>query len=410
MTNTDSEGTVNVEQAQQPKLDVVQFNPNDPVILAMQETGKLPATWWTSESAWKMLARLCGQLANSSMVPSAYRNEPGNVMVALTAGMPLGLNALACLQSFAVINGKPTLYGDAPMAQVLSHPSCVDIREIEEGDIKQGTRKWTIEIDRKLPSGTVRTVRRSFSQADADMAGLSKKEGPWRNYPDRMLYNRARAYAVRDSFADVLSGVTIMADDTEDIVTVPAVVRESKPVATVVDEAASLAPPTEAPAEEKPKAKRTRKAGTDAEQAEAAAALNKAITDGEREDTDEPKARSVVSAKGGTTVRVFCESMTELVADGIALDTIDGSVYVCDGNGWKQVTPDNAGLWTACIDFLSETFARELTKKCMARRMEADDAMEWAKTTLDLKKAPAKFLALTFGQLASLWAEAKEQW
>ena len=106
------------------------------VIEQMQTTGQLPQTWWTSNQTWQMLAKLCGQFANSNMVPSAYRDEPGNVMVAMAAGLPLGLSPLACLQSVAVINGKPTLYGDAPIAQVLAHPSLHEIKETHGGSIK----------------------------------------------------------------------------------------------------------------------------------------------------------------------------------------------------------------------------------------------------------------------------------
>jgi len=52
-------------------------------------------------------------------------------------------------------------------------------------------------------------VTRSFSMVDATKANLANKEGPWRSYPGRMRQMRARGFALRDSFADVLKGISI---------------------------------------------------------------------------------------------------------------------------------------------------------------------------------------------------------
>ena len=55
------------------------------------------------------------------------------------------------------------------------------------------------------PDGTV--CERRFSVADAKNAGLWGKQGPWKQYPDRMLAMRARGFAARDGAADVLGGL-----------------------------------------------------------------------------------------------------------------------------------------------------------------------------------------------------------
>jgi len=46
-----------------------------------------------------------------------------------------------------------------------------------------------------------------FSMADAARAGLKGKSGPWQQYPQRMLQMRARGFALRDAFPDVLRGL-----------------------------------------------------------------------------------------------------------------------------------------------------------------------------------------------------------
>jgi hypothetical protein len=188
----------------------------------MQQTGQLTRSWWLVPEVWDMLERMCSRFAASKLVPQQFQGEPASVFVALATGLPLGLSPLACLKSIAVINGRPTLWGDAPVAMILQHPSLVSIDEKATGTIAGLDRCWTVSIQRKLPSGQVRTVERSYSVDDAKLAKLWGKTGregqptPWVTSPDRMLYNRARAFTIRDAFADVLEGVSLAADLYED--------------------------------------------------------------------------------------------------------------------------------------------------------------------------------------------------
>jgi hypothetical protein len=54
-----------------------------------------------------------------------------------------------------------------------------------------------------------------FSVEDAKRAGLWGKQGPWSAYPKRMMQMRARGFALRDAFPDVLKGL-ITAEEAED--------------------------------------------------------------------------------------------------------------------------------------------------------------------------------------------------
>jgi hypothetical protein len=58
-------------------------------------------------------------------------------------------------------------------------------------------------------------VESRFSVEDAKRAGLWGKQGPWTAYPKRMLSMRARGFAIRDCFADVLKGL-ITAEEAQD--------------------------------------------------------------------------------------------------------------------------------------------------------------------------------------------------
>jgi hypothetical protein len=149
-------------------------------------------------------------MANSTLVPAAFRGKPGDVLVAVQMGAELGLAPMQAIQNVAVINGKPAVYGDALLALVRASPVCVDVVETIEGD---GDATVAVCIAKRRNSEPV-TAR--FGVADAKRAGLWNKQGPWQQYPRRMLQMRARGFALRDAFPDVLRGL-IAREEAEDI-------------------------------------------------------------------------------------------------------------------------------------------------------------------------------------------------
>jgi hypothetical protein len=164
-------------------------------------------------------------LSKSSLIPKDFQGNPGNVLVAIQWGMELGLAPMQALQSIAVINGRPSLWGDAVIALCKSHPICEWVRETFDED---GTAVCTTQR-----RGDPEPVERRFSMADATKAGLSSKTGPWTQYPRRMLQMRARSWCLRDAYPDLLRGMAV-ADEEQDRV----IISEAPPV-TALPEGAS---------------------------------------------------------------------------------------------------------------------------------------------------------------------------
>ena len=154
--------------------------------------------------------RFSDMLAKSSMVPKAYQGKPEDVLVAVQWGKELGLAPLQALQNIACINGKPSVYGDAAMALVQASPVCEDIEEFFENE---GTPN-PVAICIAHRKGR-KPVIAKFSVEDAKRAGLWGKTGPWQAYPKRMMQMRARGFALRDAFPDVLKGL-ITAEEAQD--------------------------------------------------------------------------------------------------------------------------------------------------------------------------------------------------
>lgn len=146
------------------------------------------------------------KMAESDLVPKDYRGKPANVFVAMQWGHELGLKPMQAVQNIAVINGRPGLWGDAMLALVRSSPLCEYVREEFDAD---GTA-----ICRVRRRGDIEQAR-TFSVEDAKTAGLTGKDNTHKTYPGRMRQMRARSYALRDVFTDVLRGIP-MAEELVD--------------------------------------------------------------------------------------------------------------------------------------------------------------------------------------------------
>lgn len=156
-------------------------------------------------------------LAGSDMVPKDYQGKPGNVLVAIQMGAELGLAPMQAIQNIAVINGRPSLWGDAILAVVRAHRHFGSIQEMDIADITEA-EKATCILTRKGEQPHTST----FSVEDAKRAGLWGKSGPWKQYPSRMMQLRARAFACRNVFPDALRGIQ-SAEEVTDIQAVTAV-------------------------------------------------------------------------------------------------------------------------------------------------------------------------------------------
>ena len=169
--------------------------------------------------------QMADMLCKSTLIPKDFQNSPGNVLVALQWGMEIGLGPMQALQSIAVVNGRPSLWGDAVIALCRSHPICEWVTETVEGTGENMVATCTTQR-----RGEPEPVSRSFSWADAKRAGLIGKAGPWTQYPTRMMQLRARSWCLRDAYPDLLRGMAV-AEEAQDIPTAAPAQQPAAPVA-----------------------------------------------------------------------------------------------------------------------------------------------------------------------------------
>lgn len=147
--------------------------------------------------------RLATVIKAAGMAPKGFTSIE-QVTVAMLHGMEVGMTPMAALQSIAVVNGMPTIYGDGLLGLVQASGLLEDIIETIEHDT-DGSPLYAVCRVKRI--GRASWTEQSFSRAEAQRAKLWSKQGPWTEYPRRMLQMRARAWALRDAFPDVLRGL-----------------------------------------------------------------------------------------------------------------------------------------------------------------------------------------------------------
>lgn len=190
-------------------------------------------------STFDELWRMSSAISRSGLAPKGIQT-PEAVFTAIQFGLEIGLTPMAALQSLAIVNGRPSLYGDAALALVRGSGLCEYYTEfasndevhslaellavaLEDSDLDE-SRKLKREIAVKSSKFNrdaddfgftsiskrvqgINAVVRRFTIGNAKQAALFNKEGPWRQYRERMLMWRSRGFNLRDNFGDVLKGM-----------------------------------------------------------------------------------------------------------------------------------------------------------------------------------------------------------
>jgi hypothetical protein len=167
-------------------------------------------------------------VAASDFAPKDFRGKPESCLLAIQHGSEIGLSPMQSLQNIACINGRPAIWGDAALAVAMASAVCESVTETIDGE--GDNMVATCNAKRR---GYERPTVVRFSVADAKKAGLWGKTGPWTQYPRRMLQLRARGFALRDAFPDVLKGL-VTAEEAHDypaapVTAEPVVVRPATP-------------------------------------------------------------------------------------------------------------------------------------------------------------------------------------
>lgn len=189
--------------------------------LEASETGVLPIMPRNIEEA----QRYASGLITANQVPDAFR-EGGRkdaqanaplVLMGILKAMEVGLPPQTGLASLLPLNGRFSIWGDGAQALVqnsgvvTNHTAQrVGVGFDPDAPLGEWPNDYGYEV-RFWRKGQEEPYIGRFTVRDAKRANLwmNSNRKPWIMYPDRMLFNRARAFALRDGFADCLLGLSI---------------------------------------------------------------------------------------------------------------------------------------------------------------------------------------------------------
>lgn len=222
-------------------------------------------------------------LANTQMVPQAFRGKPDDAAAAILYGAELGLKPTQALQQVFVVHGQPAIYARTMVGllkskgyrfeTVESTDEAVTVRgESPRGEVEEST--WTIDRAKK--------------------AGYTSNK-KYQSDPQAMLYAKAASEVCRKLAPDVLLGIRYTAEDLELEQKPIRMTATRKPAGSLKE---ALAP---APSPSEPEVDPLSKVLADIEQAEDTDSLKQIMDaamsalDGDELDT----ARQVGNAKWG---------------------------------------------------------------------------------------------------------------
>lgn len=173
-------------------------------------------------------ARMAQAAIVGGFAPDSYKAkgtdqfDNNKVLLGIMAALEAGLPPLYGLRQIAIINNRPTIWGDAAMALVQSKNLIVGYTEEMVGTQPTTTDLskwpddygWRVTINRRGQKGSYVGVF-TVGMAKRAKLWLNHKKVPWMEHPDRMLKIRARAFPLRDGFADALAGLAIR-EEVED--------------------------------------------------------------------------------------------------------------------------------------------------------------------------------------------------
>lgn len=171
------------------------------------------------------------KLVQTSFVPKQFKANPVEATAAILAGAEVGLNPMASLNAFDIIQGKaaPSALALRGIVQSQGHEIVV-IESTEARCIVKGRRrgshewseiKWTLDRAKKL--------------------GLTNKPN-WQNQPTAMLLARATSEIARLIGADAILGIGYTIEELQDGLETKTEPSEPKPVARTMKLAAVAEP------------------------------------------------------------------------------------------------------------------------------------------------------------------------
>lgn len=184
--------------------EIVQYQPNAEVSrIDLQDRAVRRLTEWAQSAQAAHLIAI--ELVKTTFVPDAFRGKPGEATAAILAGLEVGLQPMAALRSFDVIQGQAA-------------PRALTLRAIvqsfgHEMEVVESTATRCRMRGRRRGSQEWQSVTWTIERAQ--QLKLTSKPN-WQNQPQTMLVARCTSELARLIAADAILGLGYSAEEVAD--------------------------------------------------------------------------------------------------------------------------------------------------------------------------------------------------
>lgn len=155
---------------------------------------------WCDITSFEDALKKADIFSKTALVPKAYQNKPADILVAWAKGEEIGLKPLQALQYIAVINGMPSVWGDAIPALIMRSPDYEWHKEFWNAELRQAhwlTQRKGLPVHEEI-----------YTEEMARKAGHLSKD-TYKKDLEHMCGIRARARGARKIYADALLGLPV---------------------------------------------------------------------------------------------------------------------------------------------------------------------------------------------------------
>lgn len=169
---------------------------------------------WNDQDTFKRNFEIAKYMAQSDLLPQAYKSKPANVLIAVGIGNRLGLDPMIVMQNSQVVQGNFTWKGTACKAMIDGCGVFINSRYVEVGE--RGKDSWGcyLEAIRKSDGAIVRGVTVTIAMAKAE-GWYGKNGSKWQTMPELMMRYRAAAFFMRTECSAIAMGF-LTSEEVED--------------------------------------------------------------------------------------------------------------------------------------------------------------------------------------------------
>ena len=179
--------------------------------VALQVAVPTAVSMWNDAKMMNQSFRMARMLADSALVPDAYRGAPQNCVVAIDIANRMGISPLMVMQNLYVVKGKPSWSGSFCAAAINGSGRFTPLEFEFVGE--EGKPSWGCYATAVRISTGVRCFSDTITIEMAQKEGwFSKKDkygketSKWQSMPRQMMMYRSAAFFARAHCSDILLG------------------------------------------------------------------------------------------------------------------------------------------------------------------------------------------------------------